>query len=61
MSAHLADEQRAFIETARRIAPERLAPRYQARENDGRIERELMRHGLARPDRRRPAGGLRRP
>jgi alkylation response protein AidB-like acyl-CoA dehydrogenase len=35
MSAHLTDEQRAFIETARRFARERLAPRYQARENDG--------------------------
>jgi cyclohexanecarboxyl-CoA dehydrogenase len=65
MSAHLTDEQRAFIETARRFARERLAPRYQARENDGRIEQQLMRDmgslGLIGVDLPEAYGGLEQP
>jgi cyclohexanecarboxyl-CoA dehydrogenase len=64
-SAHLTDEQRAFIETAQRFARERLAPRYQAREKDGRIERELMREmgglGLIGVDLPEAYGGLGQP
>ena len=39
----LTAEQRAFQETARRFAREKLAPHYQAREASGQVDRALVR------------------
>lgn len=50
----LTDEQREFRATAERFAREKLAPGYQARERDAKIDRALMREmgalGLIAPD-----------
>ncbi|HVZ09738.1 acyl-CoA dehydrogenase family protein [Rhodopila sp.] len=43
MPAGLTDTQRAFQDTARRIAREKIAPGYMAREQEGRIDRALIR------------------
>lgn len=42
MDFSLTGEQEVVLITARRFAEERLAPRYQARERAGRIEREII-------------------
>ncbi len=42
MDFGITDEQRAIQETARRFAREKLAPGYQARESEGRIDRALI-------------------
>lgn len=58
-------EQRAFQETARRFAREQLAPRYQAREADGQVDRALVRQmgglGLIGADLPEEYGGLGQP
>jgi cyclohexanecarboxyl-CoA dehydrogenase len=63
--ARLSDEQRAFLETARRFAKEKLAPRYQAREKEGRIDRALIAEmgslGLIGVDLPEEYGGLGQP
>lgn len=54
MSFALDDDQLAFQETARRFAREKLAPGYQRREAEGRIDRVLVREmgdlGLIAPE-----------
>ena len=61
----LTAEQRAFQETARRFAREQLAPHYQAREADGRVDRALVRQmgelGLIGADLPEQYGGLGQP
>lgn len=63
--ARLSDEQRAFLETARRFAREKLAPGYQAREKEGRIDRALVAEmgslGLIGVDLPEEYGGLGQP
>ncbi|GGG34024.1 acyl-CoA dehydrogenase [Caldovatus sediminis] len=58
----LTEEQRAFQETARRFARERIAPGYMARERDGRLDRALVREmgalGLIGADLPERHGGL---
>lgn len=62
MSFDLNDDQRAFQETARRFAREKLAPGYQRREVEGRIDRALVREmgalGLIAPELPEEMGGL---
>ena len=62
MSYDLTDDQRAFQETARRFAREKLAPGYQRREVEGRIDRALVREmgnlGLIAPELPEQMGGL---
>jgi cyclohexanecarboxyl-CoA dehydrogenase len=62
MSYDLTDEQSAFQETARRFAREKLAPGYQRREVEGRIDRSLVREmgalGLIAPELPEQMGGL---
>ena len=62
MSYDLTDDQRAFQETARRFAREKLAPGYQRREVEGRIDRALVREmgslGLIAPELPEEFGGL---
>jgi cyclohexanecarboxyl-CoA dehydrogenase len=56
------DDQLAFQETARRFAREKLAPGYQRREVEGRIDRGLVRQmgglGLIAPELPEEVGGL---
>jgi len=60
--AALSDEQRAFRDSAERFAHEKLAPRYQAREQDGKLDRALVREmgalGLIGVDLPESHGGL---
>ena len=62
MSFDLNDDQLAFQETARRFAREKLAPGYQRREDEGRIDRALVREmgdlGLIAPELPEEFGGL---
>jgi len=62
MSFDLNDDQLAFQETARRFAREKLAPGYQRREVEGRIDRALVREmgalGLIAPELPEEMGGL---
>jgi cyclohexanecarboxyl-CoA dehydrogenase len=62
MAFHLTDEQIAVQDTARRFAREKLAPGYQARERDGRVDRALVRElgelGLIAPDLPESLGGF---
>ena len=62
MDFGLTDDQKAFQETARRFAQERLAPGYRAREEAGRIDRALVREmgglGLIGADLPERFGGL---
>ncbi|MBQ8105445.1 MAG: cyclohexanecarboxyl-CoA dehydrogenase [Afipia sp.] len=62
MSFDLNDDQLAFQETARRFAREKLAPGYQRREMEGRIDRALVREmgdlGLIAPELPEEMGGL---
>jgi cyclohexanecarboxyl-CoA dehydrogenase len=62
MPAFFSDEQLSIRDTARRFAREKLAPGYQAREREGRIERALLREmgslGLLAPDMPERYGGL---
>ena len=62
MSFDLNDDQLAFQETARRFAREKLAPGYQRRETEGRIDRALVREmgdlGLIAPELPEEFGGL---
>jgi cyclohexanecarboxyl-CoA dehydrogenase len=62
MSFDLNDDQLAFQETARRFAREKLAPGYQRREVEGRIDRSLVREmgalGLIAPELPEQMGGL---
>jgi cyclohexanecarboxyl-CoA dehydrogenase len=61
----LTAEQRAFQETARRFAREKLAPHYQAREASGQVDRALVRQmgelGLIGADLPERYGGLGQP
>lgn len=65
MDTRLNDDQKSFVETAQRFARERLAPRYQAREREGRVEPELVREmgelGLIGLDLPEVYGGLGQP
>jgi cyclohexanecarboxyl-CoA dehydrogenase len=58
----LSEEQRAFRTAAQRFAREKLAPRYQAREQEAVIDRKLVREmgalGLIGPDLPERYGGL---
>lgn len=58
----LSEEQAAFREAARRFAAERIAPGYMAREQAGRVDRELVREmgalGLIGADLPERYGGL---
>ncbi len=62
MSAALTEEQRAFQEVAQRFARERLAPGYMAREQAGKIDRDLVREmgslGLIGADLPEQYGGM---
>jgi cyclohexanecarboxyl-CoA dehydrogenase len=62
MRFDLNDDQLAFQETARRFAREKLAPGYQRREVEGRIDRALVREmgalGLIAPELPEEMGGL---
>ena len=62
MDPTLTDEQRAFQETARRFAAEKIAPGYMAREKAGHIDRLLVREigalGLIAPELPEALGGL---
>lgn len=62
MTFLLTDEQLAVRDTARRFAREKLAPGYQAREREGRVDRALVRElgdlGLIAPDLPENLGGL---
>ena len=65
MSVRFTAEQRAFQETAQRFAREKLAPQYQAREADGRVDRALVKQmgalGLIGADLPEEYGGLGQP
>ena len=65
MEPWLTDEQRAFLATANRFARERIAPQYQKREQEGRIDRALLREmgelGLIAPELPQSCGGLGEP
>jgi cyclohexanecarboxyl-CoA dehydrogenase len=56
------DEQRSFLATAQRFAREKIAPHYQQREQEGRIDRELIKEmgtlGLIAPELPEAFGGL---
>ena len=60
--SNLSEEQRAFAETARRFARERVAPGYQRREQDGFVDRGLVREmgalGLIAPELPEELGGM---
>jgi len=62
MEPWLTEEQRAFLETARRFARDRIAPDYQKREQEKRIDRALVREmgalGLIAPELPETYGGL---
>lgn len=62
MDPTLSDEQKAFQETARRFAAEKIAPGYMTREKDGHIDRALVREigalGLIAPELPEALGGL---
>ena len=62
MSYELTEEQVAFQETARRFAREKIAPAYQRREKDARIDRALRAEmgalGLIAPELPEAFGGL---
>jgi cyclohexanecarboxyl-CoA dehydrogenase len=62
MSFDLTEDQRAFQDTARRFAREKLAPGYQLREAEARIDRALVREmgrlGLIAPELPEELGGL---
>ncbi|MDB5617180.1 acyl-CoA dehydrogenase family protein [Tardiphaga sp.] len=62
MSFAFTDDQLAFQETARRFAREKLAPGYQSRETEGKINRALLREmgelGLIAPELPEGLGGL---
>ena len=62
MSYDLTDEQSAFQDTASRFAREKLAPGYQRREVEGRIDRALVHEmgslGLIAPELPEEFGGL---
>ena len=62
MDPTLSDEQKAFQETARRFAAEKIAPGYMTREKDGHIDRGLVREigalGLIAPELPESLGGL---
>jgi cyclohexanecarboxyl-CoA dehydrogenase len=62
MSYDFTEDQRAFQETARRFAREKLAPGYQRREVEGCIDRGLVREmgrlGLIAPELPEQFGGL---
>ena len=62
MRSDPSDDQLAFQETARRFAREKLAPGYQRREVEGRIDRALVRQmgglGLIAPELPEEVGGL---
>jgi len=65
MNTRLTDDQKSFVETAQRFARERLAPRYQVREREGRLEPDLVREmgelGLIGLDLPEVYGGLGQP
>ena len=65
MTGTFTENQRAFQETARRFARERIAPGYMAREREGRVGRELVREmgalGLIGADLPEHYGGLGEP
>lgn len=65
MTGIFTEDQRAFQETARRFARERIAPGYMAREREGRVGRELVREmgalGLIGADLPERYGGLGEP
>ncbi|TDH61255.1 cyclohexanecarboxyl-CoA dehydrogenase [Dankookia rubra] len=65
MAGTLTEDQRAFQETARRFARERIAPGYMAREKAGRVDRALVREmgalGLIGADLPERHGGLGEP
>ena len=65
MAGILTEDQRAFQETARRFARERIAPGCMAREGEGRIDRALVREmgelGLIGADLPERYGGLGEP
>ncbi|HYM04902.1 MAG TPA: acyl-CoA dehydrogenase family protein [Stellaceae bacterium] len=65
MEPWLSDEQRSFVETARRFARERIAPHYQKREEEKRIDKALIREmgglGLIAPELPTAYGGLGQP
>ncbi len=65
MEPWLSEDQRAVVALARRFAREKIAPTYQAREKDGRIERALVREigelGLIAPELPEAYGGLGQP
>ena len=58
----LSEEQRAFAETAHRFAREKIAPDYQRREQEARVDRALVREmgalGLIAPELPENLGGL---
>jgi cyclohexanecarboxyl-CoA dehydrogenase len=58
----LSEEQRAFAETAHRFAREKIAPDYQRREQEGLVDRALVREmgalGLIAPELPENLGGL---
>ena len=62
MTIPLSEEQRAFRTAAQRFAREKLAPRYQVREQEAVIDRKLVREmgalGLIGPDLPERYGGL---
>ncbi|HJS84826.1 MAG TPA: acyl-CoA dehydrogenase family protein, partial [Acetobacteraceae bacterium] len=62
MTGILTDDQRAFQDTARRFARERIAPGYMARDMEKRIDRALLREmgalGLLGADLPEHCGGL---
>jgi cyclohexanecarboxyl-CoA dehydrogenase len=65
MEPWLSEEQRSFIETARRFARDRVAPHYQKREQEQRIDPQLIRAmgelGLIAPELPEIYGGLGQP
>lgn len=65
MEPWLSDEQRSFLATARRFAREKIAPHYQRREQEGRIDPVLIAEmgalGLIAPELPEAYGGLGQP
>lgn len=65
METGLSEEQRSFLETARRFAREQIAPAYQAREQARRIDPALIRAmgelGMIAPELPEAYGGLGQP
>lgn len=62
MDFALTDDQKQFVETARHFADANLAPRYQSRDRDGRVDRDVVRAmgalGLMGVERSLADGGL---